>query len=72
MKWLDNKGENTLSNRKSYTASLETGGSTVRKPEHPNSDAVEENDTKNNFMEMIEVLKKEMKKSLTEMEEKMN
>lgn len=66
------QGKNTLNNRKSSRASLETGGSTVRKPEHPNSDAVEENDTKNNFMEMIEVLKEEMKKSLTEMEEKMN
>ena len=66
------QGENTLHNRKSCTASLETGGSTVRKPEHPNSDAVEENDTKNNFMELTEVLKAEMKKSLTEMEEKIN
>lgn len=66
------QGENTLNNRKSYTTSLETGGSTVRKPEHPNSYAVEENDTKNSFMEMIEVLKEEMKKSLTEMEEKMS
>ena len=62
--------ENTLHNRKSCTASLETGGSTVRKPEHTNSDAVEENDTKNNFMEMIEVLEEEMKKSLTEMEKR--
>lgn len=64
--------KNTLNNRKSNAASLETGGSTVRKPEHSNANAIEENDTTNNFMEMIKVLKEEKKKSLTEMEEKMN
>ena len=40
--------------------------------EHPNTEDAEESKLKNNFMEMIENLKEEIRKSFKEMEEKTN
>lgn len=47
----------------------ENSGSTTR-PEHPSANKGEENDFKNNFMEVIKALKEKMKNLLKEMEEK--
>ena len=65
------QGNNTLNNTKTNTAPPETNGS-IERPEHSNADEAEENNTKNNFMKMIEALKEEMKISLKEMDEKAN
>ena len=43
---------------------IETSGSTARKPEHPNSDEVEENNTKKSPYGDTEALKEEMKKKI--------
>ena len=64
------QGKSTLNNIKSSKAPLEISGATTARPEHPNTDEVEENKLKNNFMMIIEVLKEEIKNSLKEMEKK--
>lgn len=48
----------------------EPSGSTKARPEHPNADEAEGNDLENNFMEIIVSFKKEVKKSLNEINEK--
>lgn len=47
----------------------ENSGFTTR-PEHPSANKGEENDFKNNFMEVIKALKEKKKNLLKEMEEK--
>lgn len=62
-------GRNTLNNTKNNTATSETRDSTARRHEHSNTDEIEENETKNNFIKMIEALKEERKNFLNGMEE---
>ena len=45
---------------------------TTRWLDQPNPEEVEDNDTKINFMKMMETFKEEVKNSLKEMEEKTN
>ena len=47
----------------------ESRDSTPAKAEHPNTNEAEESNLKNNFMQMIETLRKEMGKSFREMED---
>lgn len=63
------QGKNTLNNRKSNTAPPET---ITARPEHPKADEAEENNRKNNFMKMTEALRKEMRNSLKDVQEKTN
>ncbi|ERE67208.1 WASH complex subunit FAM21 [Cricetulus griseus] len=49
--------KNTFNNRKTNMMPPESRDSTPTRPEHPNTDEAEENYLKNNFMEMIEILK---------------
>ena len=64
--------KNIFDNIESNMAIPKTSGSTTAKLGHPNADETEEYHLKNNFMEMIEALKEEMKNSLKEMEERTN
>lgn len=50
----------------------ESRDSILGRPTLPNREETEENDLLNHLMQMIEVLKKEMRKSLKEIEEKAN
>ena len=47
-----------------------TRDSTPARPEPPNNDEAEKNSFKNNFMQMTETLRQEIRKSFREMEEK--
>lgn len=53
------QGRNTLNNTKNNIATPEARDSTVRRHERSNTDVIEENETKNNFIKMIEALKEE-------------
>ncbi|ERE69698.1 hypothetical protein H671_6g16992 [Cricetulus griseus] len=55
-------------NRKTNMAPPESRDSTPAR--HPNTEAAEESNLKNNFMQMIENLREEIRKSFREMEEK--
>ena len=50
----------------------ESRDSTPARHDHPNTEEAEESNLKNNFMEMIETLTNEVRKSFKEMEEKTN
>ncbi|ERE70014.1 olfactory receptor [Cricetulus griseus] len=64
--------KNTSNNRKTNMTPPESRDSTPARHEHPNTEEAEESNLKNNFVEMIESLKEEIKKSFREMEEKTN
>ncbi|ERE73234.1 heterogeneous nuclear ribonucleoprotein C-like 1-like isoform 1 [Cricetulus griseus] len=64
--------KNTSNNRKTNMTPPEPRDSIPARHEHPNTEEAEESNLKNNFMEMIENLKEEIKKSFREMEEKTN
>ncbi|ERE81496.1 GTPase IMAP family member 3-like protein [Cricetulus griseus] len=64
--------KNTSNNRKTNMTPPESRDSTPARPEHPNTDEAEESKLKNNFMQMIETLREEVRKSFREMEEKTN
>ena len=53
-------------------APLEMSVSTTSRSKYSNTDEVEENNLKNNFMKMSEALKEKMRKFLKEVEEKTN
>ena len=58
------EGKNKINITKSNTASSKNSGSTTARLKQHNTDEAEENDLKNNFREMFEALKEEMKSSL--------
>ncbi|ERE67187.1 GTPase IMAP family member 3-like protein [Cricetulus griseus] len=64
--------KNTSNNRKTNMMPPESRDSTPVRPKHTNTDGAEENNLKNNFMQIIETLREEMRKSFREMEEKTN
>ncbi|MGE9804195.1 hypothetical protein ACQP3L_26655 [Escherichia coli] len=65
--------ENTSNNRKINMTPPEPRDSTTpARHEHPNTEETNESNLKNNFMQMIENLREEIRKSFREMEETMN
>ena len=56
--------KNTFNSQKSNLAPLETSDPTMAKPEYSNAAETQRNEVKNYFVEMIEALKSEIKKSL--------
>ena len=69
---MSRKGKNTHNTTKSNTTPVKPKEATIARLEQPNIDEAEENDLKNNFRRMFEILKEEMRNSLKEMEEKTN
>ena len=69
---MSRKGKNTYNTTKSNTTPVKPKDPTTARPEQPNMDEPEENDLKNNFKRMFEILKDEMRNSLKEMEKKTN
>ncbi|ERE91606.1 hypothetical protein H671_1g0824 [Cricetulus griseus] len=64
--------KNTSNNRKTNMTPPESRDSTPARHEHLNTEEAEESNLKNNFMQMIETLREEIRKSFREMEEKTN
>ncbi|ERE70461.1 GTPase IMAP family member 3-like protein [Cricetulus griseus] len=64
--------KNTSNNRKTNMTPPESRESTPARHEHPNTEEAKESNLKNNFMQMIENLREEIRKSFREMEEKTN
>ncbi|CAO2638382.1 LINE-1 retrotransposable element ORF1 protein [Lemmus lemmus] len=57
---------------KSNMATPESSGHTTRRLDHPNPEEVEGNNSKCNFMKIMETFKEEVRNSLKEMEDKTN
>ena len=69
---MSRKGKITCYTTKSNTIPVKPKDPTTARPEQPNMDEQEENDRKNNFKTMFEILKDEMRNFLKEIEEKTN
>ena len=64
--------KNTTNNRKTSMTPPEYRASIPTIPEHPKANDAVVNDLKNNFIKMTESFKDDIRKSLKEMEEKIN
>ena len=69
---MSRQGKNTCNTTKNNTTPIKPKDPTTARLEQPNMDEGDETDLQNNFRRMFETLKKEMRNSLKEMEEKTN